>query len=197
MLTSPPEPRAAQLWGHLNHSYLRVAVEAYRGRKEKTLPSPRNSSATISLMGRCSVSLACPTHRLRLLGLLPCDHRSLALDRLALEIGGGERPNRILRNIIFRLALLDPPAGVEEEDSVLPRGRFAFTQHDDHAGGAGVVKKVVRQQDYAIDQIAIDKPFADVAFLVLVFRAGAARDRAGVEHDSRAAMIVKAGERML
>ena len=61
----------------------------------------------------------------------------------------------------------------------------------------GVVEEVVGQQDHAVDQIVIDEPLADVALLVLVLRARAARDRAGVEHDRRAAMIVQTGERVL
>ena len=94
-----------------------------------------------------------------LFGLLARDDRDLALDRFALEISGGKRPNPVLRNKILWLALPHPPAGVEEDYSIFPRCWLALVQHHDHPGSVGVVKKIVRQQDYAIDQIPVDEPF--------------------------------------
>jgi hypothetical protein len=43
-------------------------------------------------------------------------------------------------------------------------------------------------QDDAVNQVLVDEPLADVAFLVLVLRAGAASNSAGVENDGGTAL---------
>src|SRR5262249_5217795 len=70
-------------------------------------------------------------------------------------------------------------------------------QHHDHTGGGGVVEQIVGQQDHAVDQVAIDKPFTDVALAVLVLRARATRHRTGVEHDRGPAALAQTGDRVL
>ena len=76
----------------------------------------RSSSATMSLIGsviRLRRSASDPPARaevvVRLLGLLPRDDRDLALDRLALQKGRGERPDVVFRDEVLRPALLHPP----------------------------------------------------------------------------------------
>src|SRR5690606_32478952 len=112
---------------------------------------------------------------IRLPRLFGGDHRQLPLDRLALEIHRRKLPDVLLRQVVLGPALLEAAAGVEQDDLTLARGGLALGEHDDDAGGGGVVEEVLRQQDHAVDQVAVDEPLADVAFLVLVLRAGADR----------------------
>ena len=105
--------------------------------------------------------------------------------------------NAILMDEIFRLAFFELGAGVNEDNLALARFRFLAIKNDDGAGRGGVVEKIVGEQDHAFDRILFDEPFADFLFAVFGLVAAAARDRAGVEHDSGASIWFERGERVL
>ena len=81
----------------------------------------------------------------------------LALDRLAFEERGGEGADFFFRDVVLWASLAHAPAGIEEHDLVLARRGLTLRQHDDEAGGAGVVEEVVRQEDDAVNQVAVDE----------------------------------------
>jgi hypothetical protein len=109
----------------------------------------------------------------------------------------GDLLHPLLSQIILRRSLLKLPAGVDQHDFSLAVFGFVFAEHDDDAGGAGVVEEVVGQEDDAVDEVLFDEPFADVAFLVFVFAAAAAGDGSGVENDGGTAAGFQRGDGVL
>src|SRR4051794_2819389 len=99
--------------------------------------------------------------------------------------------------MVLRPPLLISPARVEKKDLPLTSGRLSLVNDDDHAGGGRVVEQVLRQEDHAVDQIAVDEPLTDGALTVLVLATGAARYRPGIEHNRPASSFSHGGERML
>lgn len=99
--------------------------------------------------------------------------------------------------MVLGFALGEPLARVEQGDRALLRLGLALVEHHDDASGRRVVEEVVGQQDDALDEIAVDEPLADVAFLVFVLRARAARYGTGVEDDRRTAGVLEHRERLL
>ena len=90
--------------------------------------------------------------------------------------------------IVLRVAFGELAAGVEQEELAFALLRLGLVQEEDDARRGGVVEKVFRQVDDALDQVLLDEPVAHVFFLVGVGVAGAARGGAGVEHDGGAAL---------
>ena len=111
--------------------------------------------------------------------------------------GVGYADNGVSGDVVLRVALAELAARVEQEEFALPLLRLCLVQHDNDAGGAGVVEEVFRQIEHALDQVLLHEPAAYVLFLVGVRVAGAARGCAGVVHYGGAAFVIQAGENVL
>src|SRR6185312_831592 len=132
-----------------------------------------------------------------LLGLRLVDHGDQAVQRLAFQVRASNTTDGVFGKVVFRVALAEFAAGVDQHDLALAILWLVPAQHHDDAGGGGVVEQVVGQQDHAVDQVVFDEPAADVAFLVLVLAAAAAGDRTGVEYHGGAAVVAEAGDGVL
>ncbi len=103
--------------------------------------------------------------------------------------GVGDACDGIFRDVVLWVAFSELGGGVEQEEFAFALLGLRFVQEEDDAGRGGVVEKIFRQVDHALDEVLLHKPTAHVFFLVGVGIAGAARGGASVEHDGGPACL--------
>ena len=101
------------------------------------------------------------------------------------------------RDEVLGVALLEDPAGINEEDFALPGFWFRLVEEQDDTWSGGVVEEIFGQIEDAFDEVLLNKPLADGLFLVGAGITRASGSGAGIENDGGAAGGIEAGVHML
>ena len=109
----------------------------------------------------------------------------------------GDAQDRVVGQVVFRVALGELAAGVEQKDFALSFVRLRLVEHENNARRGGVVEKIFWQVDHAFDQVLLDEPSANFFFFVRVRVARASGGGAGIEDDGGTAFGIQAGQRDL
>ena len=111
--------------------------------------------------------------------------------------GVGDAGDALGRDEVLGVALLEDPAGINEEDFALPGLWLGLVEEQDDTWGGGVVEEVFGQVKNALDEVLLNKPLADGFFLVGAGIARASGGGTGVEDDSSTTFDVEAGLHVL